>query len=286
MRFQLSSIGSMSVLKRAVALLARAPIFVVTLVSTGSPAAAATSPTAGMSLVFNQGFPGTTLNSSVWSTCYEWYNPAVGCTNYGTGEIEWYLPSQDQVSGGVLQEVANETPTAGTNQAGAAETYPYTSGMVTTFNSFSFTYGYVSVVAKLPGGAGTWPAIWMLPENGAWPPEIDIMENYGSTNQIQTTVHWGAANTQAYANVTTSANLTTSYNTYGLLWTPTSLTWYLDGRAVFSYSGVGVPTTPMYLLADLAIYGVGAQTSSFDIQSMQVYQTPTTSRGGGGGRRG
>jgi beta-glucanase (GH16 family) len=116
----------------------------------------------------------------------------------------------------------------------------------------------------------------MLAENGVWPPEIDIMENYGSTNEIQTTVHWGAANTQAYANVTTSANLTTSYNTYGVLWTPTSLTWYLNGKAVFSYSGVGVPNTPMYLLANLAMYGVGASTSSFDIQSVQVYQTPTS----------
>jgi beta-glucanase (GH16 family) len=287
MRFRISSIGSIFGMRRAVALLALAPIFVATLVS---PAGAATgptttNPTAGMSLVFNQGFSGTALNSSVWSTCYEWYNPAVGCTNYGTGEIEWYLPAQDQVSGGVLHEVANETPTPGTTQAGATETYPYTSGMVTTFNSFSFTYGYVSVVAKLPGGAGTWPAIWMLAENGLWPPEIDIMENYGSTNQIQTTVHWGAANTQAYANVTTSANLTTSYNTYGVLWTPTSLTWYLNGKAVFSYSGVGVPNTPMYLLANLAINGVGAATSSFNIQSVQIYQTPTSTGPTGPGRR-
>jgi beta-glucanase (GH16 family) len=282
MRFQISSTMS----RRAVALLALIPIFVATLVA---PAAAATSqattsPTAGMSLVFNQGFSGTQLNSSVWSTCYEGYNPAVGCTNYGTGEIEWYLPSQDQVSGGVLHEVASETPTTGTNEAGATETYPYKSGIVTTFGSFNFTYGYVSVVAELPGGTGTWPTIWLLPENGTWPPEVDIMENYGSTNQIQCTVHWGAANTQAYADVTSSTNLTTSYNTYGLLWTPTSLTWYLNGKAVFSYSGVGVPNTPMYLLANLAIDGAAAATSSFNIQSVQVYQTPSApSKGGGGG---
>ncbi len=238
----------------------------------GSSNGGSSNPTAGMSLVFNQSFPGSTLNTSVWQTCYEWYVASVGCTNYGTGEIEWYLPGGDQVSGGVLHEVATETPTKGTNQAGASEVYPYTSGMVTTFGSFSFTYGYVSVVAKLPGGAGTWPAIWMLPENGTWPPEVDIMENYGSTNQIQCTVHWSSANTQAYANVTSSTNLTTSYNTYSVLWTPTSLTWYLNGKAVFTYSGVGVPDTAMYLLANLAIDGVGASSSSFDIQSVKVYQ--------------
>jgi serralysin len=191
------------------------------------------------------------------------------------------MPAQDQVSGGVLHEVAKAAPTAGTDASGASETYPYVSGMATTYNSFNFTYGYVSVVAKLPGGGGTWPAIWMLPENGSWPPEVDIMENYGSTNQIQTTVHWGASNSQAYANVTTPTNLTTSYNTYGLLWTSTGLTWYLNGKAIFSYSGTGVPKIPMYLITNLATYGAGpTTTSSFNIQSVQVYQTPPSrSRG-------
>jgi beta-glucanase (GH16 family) len=272
-------------MRRPLALLALVPLVVVGLTipagaarnggfSNGgsSNGGGSSNPTAGMSLVFNQGFSGSTLNSSVWQTCYEWYVASVGCTNYGNGELEWYLPGGDQVSGGVLHEVATKTPTQGTTQAGASEVYPYKSGMVTTFGSFSFTYGYVSVVAKLPGGTGTWPAIWMLPENGTWPPEIDIMENYGSTNQIQCTVHWSSANLQAYANVTSSANLTNSYNTYSVLWTPTSLTWYLNGKAVFTYSGAGVPNTPMYLLANLAINAVGAPSSSFDIQSVKIYQ--------------
>ena len=60
-------------------------------------------------------------------------------------------------------------------------------------SKFAFKYGRVEVRAKLPTGAGTWPAIWMLGKNiiepGAywtnnygtinWPAcgEIDIMEN-------------------------------------------------------------------------------------------------------------
>jgi beta-glucanase (GH16 family) len=226
-----------------------------------------------MTLAFNAGFEGSALDSSVWDTCYEWYVASVGCTNFGNSdEREWYLPSQVQVSDGALHLVADATPTQGTDISGAPKTYPYTSGMVTTFSSFNFTYGYVQVVARIPGGTGTWPALWMLPENGAWPPEVDIMENYGSANQIECTVHWGTTNQEADQEVNSPTDLTSGWHTYGLLWEPGSLTWYLDGKVVYTYTGVGVPSQPMYLLANLAINGAAASGSSFDIQSAQIYQ--------------
>jgi beta-glucanase (GH16 family) len=225
-----------------------------------------------MSLAFNAGFQGSALDSSVWDTCYEWYVASVGCTSFNNDEREWYLPSQVQVSDGALHLVADETPTQGTDASGAPETYPYTSGMVTTFSSFNFTYGYVQVVARIPGGTGTWPALWLLPENGTWPPEIDIMENYGSANQIECTVHWGTTNQEADQDVTSPTDLTSGWHTYGLLWEPGSLTWYLDGKVVYTYTGAGVPSQPMYLLANLASSGAAASGASFDIQSAQIYQ--------------
>ena len=44
-------------------------------------------------------------------------------------------------------------------------------------SNFSFRYGRVEIRAKMPTGKGLWPALWMLPTNGAatgWLPEIDI----------------------------------------------------------------------------------------------------------------
>jgi beta-glucanase (GH16 family) len=119
--------------------------------------------------------------------------------------------------------------------------------MVTTRKSFDFTYGYVQIEAKTPGGAGTWPALWLLPKSEGWPPEIDIMENWGSTRTIQTTVFWSASGAVKYAHKTarSSSDLTDSYHTYGLLWRPHSLTWYLDGKVVDKYTGSHVPHQPM-----------------------------------------
>ncbi|UXE69037.1 MAG: glycoside hydrolase family 16 protein [Chryseotalea sp. WA131a] len=67
-------------------------------------------------------------------------------------------------------------------------------------------YGRVDVRAKLPSGAGTWPAIWMLGKNinepggffsnqfgtVSWPAcgEIDIMEHWGNNpNVIHGSIH-------------------------------------------------------------------------------------------------
>ena len=241
--------------------------------STTTPVSTNPAPATGMSLAFTAGFTSSSLASSVWDTCFASFVAATGCTNYGnTQETEWYLPTQDQVSGDALHLVATETPTQGTDVNGAPKTYPYASGLVTTFSSFNFTYGYVQVVARIPGGTGTWPALWLLPENGSWPPEIDIMENYGTSTLMEATLHWGAAAGQeAYRDVTSPSDLTSGWHTYGLLWEPGSLTWYLDGQVVYTFTGSEVPSQPMYFLANLAIDGPAAPSSSFDIQSVQIY---------------
>lgn len=233
-------------------------------------APAGSGPTSGMHLAFSSTFSGSQLDTGVWSTCY-WS----GCTNYGNSqEEEWYEAGQDQVSGGVLHLVATKTPTAGTDQGGAPKTYPYASGIVTTFSSYSFTYGYVQIVASIPGGAGTWPALWLLPADKSWPPEIDIMENWGSARTESDTFHWGAWQNaqQQQTQVTSSTALTDSWHTYGLAWAPGSLTWYLDGKVVATYTGSNVPSSPMYFLANLAIDGPAASGASFNIQSVRVWQ--------------
>ena len=234
------------------------------------------SPTTGMKLAFSATFPGTQLDTNVWDTCSVWFNPATGCTNFGNPqEEEWYLPGQDQVSDGVLHLVATETPTLGTDSSGAPKTYPYTSGMVTTRPSFQFTYGYVQIVATIPGGTGTWPALWLVAADNSWPPEIDIMENWGSTNTVSDTVHWGSSQDpqQQSTQVTSSTDLTNGWHTYGLAWEPGSLTWYLDGKVVDTFTGSNVPSQAMYLIANLAIDGPAASGASFNIQSVQIWQS-------------
>lgn len=51
------------------------------------------------------------------------------------------------------------------------------SGLLRTRDSVSFTYGHVTIVAKMPKGDYLWPALWLLPVDdayGMWPTSGEI----------------------------------------------------------------------------------------------------------------
>jgi beta-glucanase (GH16 family) len=240
---------------------------------------APTLPPPGSHLAFDATFTGSNLDTTIWTSCF-WYALAgAGCTHLGSyPEAEWYLPSQDQVYDGALHLVASPVSTTGTNAAGQPEIYPCRSGMVTTASSFDFTYGYVQVVAQLPKGTDMWPALWMLPANNAEVlPEIDLMEIVGSeTTRPAVTLHPVTGPVQSL--VAKTSDLSSGWHTFGLDWEPGSLTWYIDGSPVFAVTA-GVPTQPMYLLANLAVTNVfhplqlpGSCTGALSIRSVEVWQ--------------
>jgi len=127
---------------------------------------------------------------------------------------------------------------------------PAMSARIRTVNSFSFRYGRVEVLAKMPTGDWLWPAIWMLPRYnayGTWPGsgEIDIVEARGNSRlmlngdnigveQASSTLHWGPYwPLNGYDKTTWSRNTIPGYNAgfhlYEVEWTPDYLAFFLDG---------------------------------------------------------
>jgi len=236
-------------------------------------------PPPGMRLAFGATFTGSSLDTQVWSTCYWYAAPGAGCGHVGAyNEDEWYLPTQDTVSDGVLNLVASAVTTSGTNAQGQPEVFPCRSGMVTTDPSFDFTYGYLQIVARIPKGRNAWPALWMLPVNHAIDlPEIDIMEIIGSQTNRPAVAYDPAAGRQRRLVVNTES-LSSGWHTFGLNWEPGSITWFIDGKAVFVVTG-HVPNQPMYLLANLAITNAfqalqlpSSCSGSLSIRSVDVWQ--------------
>jgi beta-glucanase (GH16 family) len=225
-------------------------------------------------LKFNTAFQGSQLNSQVWATCYPW--SAGGCTNFGNTsdpELEWYQASQDEVSNGELHLVAQREPTPGLNKQGGAKTYACRSGMVTTYPSLNFKYGYVQITAMIPFGKGLWPALWLAASNEKWPPEIDILEHWASESYGKVYLH-PLSGVRQGGSVSLSA-LSASWHTFGLYWTNTRLAWYYDGKQVFATS-TGVPQQDMYLIANLAVdnASLGGCSGTLLIKSVKVWQSP------------
>jgi len=203
---------------------------------------------------FSATFTGSTLNASIWSTCYPWLDQS-GCTNFDNAKVEdeWYLPSQVKVSGGVLHLVARRELTQGKTSSGRAKTYACRSGMVTSYPGFRFKYGYIQVVARIPTGAGLWPALWLAAANLQWPPEMDILEAWGGSQFFASTYfHYATASGNAQIRgLITPALSASGWHIFGLSWTKTQMTWLLDGRVIMVIRQ-HVPHQEMYFIADLA----------------------------------
>ena len=236
--------------------------------------AASVTPPSNWKLAFSTDFPGTALNTSTWDECYPWAT-TVGCNNFGNSdEAEWYLPSQVHVENGALALAAQRTPTEGTDVNGKPKLYTCRSGMVTTYPSEYFKYGFVQVVARLPFGNGLWPAIWLVPENGQWPPEIDIVEHWGTAATARSTLHYSKQNKQQRGTVY-FPEADQGWHTYSLLWTQSRISVYYDNKLALTTTK-DVPQLAMYLLLDLADDSTspGSCSGTMYVKSVNIWTPP------------
>jgi beta-glucanase (GH16 family) len=198
----------------------------------------------------------------------------LGAGGWGNNESQFYTNRTDNVlvSNGTLKIIAKKEAYSGSN---------YTSTRLLSKGKFSFKYGKVEVSAKLPGGVGTWPAIWMLGDNIAtvgWPAcgEIDIMEQKGSDmNRIFNTVHYtgfsggGAVGTSFLIN-----NVTTQFHKYGIIWSSSSVQFLVDDVVTYTFSNAAnLPFNQnFFLLLNMAMGGTfgGSIDPNFNNAVMEV----------------
>jgi beta-glucanase (GH16 family) len=121
--------------------------------------------------------------------------------------------------------------------------YKYSSARVKTMGKGDWLYGRVEVMAKLPAGKGSWPAIWMLPTDwvyGGWPNsgEIDIMEHVGKDpGVIHASTHcknyYYVTNNQKTATIEVP-DFSTAYHLYAMDWSPSKIDVYVDDVLYFT----------------------------------------------------
>ncbi len=123
----------------------------------------------------------------------------------------------------------------------------YTSASLISKMKGDWAYGRIEISARVPGGKGTWPALWMMPtysEYGGWPRsgEIDIMEYIGvEPEHLFYTAHFEG--TDGTGHESSGSGGTSGilhpwekFIKFRLDWTPDSLVWYADGVKFHSYA--------------------------------------------------
>ncbi len=212
-------------------------------------------------LVWSDEFDGTSIDTTKWT-----FDIGNGADGWGNQEREYYTSRTNNayVAGGVLHIVARQESFGG---------FPYTSARMKTQGLYWKKYGYIEFRAKLPQGLGFWPALWMLGTNIAsvgWPAcgEIDVMENKGSVpTQIGVAIHYSDANNNHLYNSTPytlpGGGSVTNFHTYALRWATNSLSFYVDGALVQTWTSWSSSTgpypapynQPFFFLMNLAVGG-------------------------------
>lgn len=208
-----------------------------------------------------------------------WYN----------NELQHYTDKSENsyVSNGALkiEAIKEQLTTYGS-------TKEYTSARLNS--KFVFKYGRVEFRAKLPEGAGTWPALWTLGANSnetgnyfgdqygsvGWPKcgEIDIMEQNGwDKNSVISHFHWGDLNTGEYMNSGSTLRITNAseaFHVYAMEWNDSSIKVFVDEDLVYELpNSANKPyNAPHYLILNLAVGGTlgGEVPNNFTKQVLEV----------------
>ncbi len=261
----------------------------------------------GWNLIWNDEFNGNSLDTTKWS--YQIGNglTASGNTGWGNDELEYYTNSSDNVyvQNGALNITALQQTVTDPNEG----TFNITSGRLRSVSDnrtlFAFKYGRVDFCAKLPDGAGIWPALWMLPSDtsiyGVWAAsgEIDVMEARGRvTNSTCGTIHYGGtwpANDHLGGDYffPDGSTFDDGYHVYSLVWEQDKLKWYVDGQCFYALSNdnwfsTAAPNNPyapfdqeFYILMNVAAGGwfdggIAPNASAFpatmQVEYVRVYQ--------------
>jgi beta-glucanase (GH16 family) len=183
----------------------------------------------------------------------------------GWGNNEWQFYTKDRLenarveNGHLVIEARREK----------WENREYTSARLVTKGKGDWQYGKIEVKARIPGGLGTWPAIWMLGSTTPfkWPDdgEIDIMEHVGyNEGVLHGSVHcrkyYHSVGTQKTATVAVP-DITKAFHVYELEWNKDSILIGIDGNNYFRFANErsGYEAWPfdnkMHLLLNVAVGG-------------------------------
>lgn len=236
------------------------------------------SPPEGYSLVWSDEFDGPEIDRDNWTF-------DIGGWGWGNGEAQYYTDRAEnaRIQDGVLVVEARFERYEGAY---------YTSARLKSEGLQEFQYGYIEARAKVPAGAGLWPAFWMLgttferdeanPIDSNWPQagEIDIMEYVGREPNIT----YGTIHGPGYAGAgglgkwnRQEQPIADDWHTYAIEWDESGIRWFFDSEQFgeLGRDAVGdrewVFDQPFFLLLNLALGGTFPGPIGLDVEFPKLF---------------
>ncbi len=193
-------------------------------------------------LVFEDDFNGSELDSSKWERCPEWHRQDLN--NYWDDDMSWLDGEGNLIIGMEYDSVTDR----------------YNSGAIRSKGIFEQQYGYFEIRCTVNNIPGYWTAFWLMSDSvnselngGVDGTEIDIYESaYFKDGLIQHTLNWdgyGAAHKSEGVKVPADV-YDGRYHTFSLLWTEQEYVCYIDGRETWRTDAAaagGTSAVPAYM---------------------------------------
>ncbi len=213
----------------------------------------------GFTLKYVQDFNGNSIPAN--------WDAYTGVPGGNTANVAQWVPSMCTFSGGEAHFMAMGVDSCGLQYYGSPQKYG-------------------AWFARLKGDSQPsnvfFSDIFLLwPANNQWPPEIDIYEDGGGRSSTSASMYNTVGNlcgssptpqcldTYEQSNGQSGgvSNDDTQWHTYGVEWTPSGVTWFIDGRVIYTAAASQVkspaqqPALPMYMdLQSQNVQGAGTPT--------------------------
>ena len=132
--------------------------------------------------------------------------------------------------------------------------FPYVAGMVAGPRAHAQKFGYWETRLRVTSlSKGQHFALWLLPDDHGWPPEIDMLEVVSGDGWLYANTHVknGVAPPITYVKPSGRMN---AWMTVGFEWTPEELIWTIDGKQIRRH-WPDIGDRPMYPLMSWEIGG-------------------------------
>ena len=240
-------------------------------------------------LVFEDDFNGDSIDVARWNTSLVW-----GDATIINGEQQYFVDTQSdtgiafdpfKLEDSILTIEAKVTPdevkpllpqTCNEIDASGNDRCLFLSGALSTHDKFNMTYGYVEGRMKTGSISGALSSFYLYhryPGEGVnlHAPEIDIVEYlgenpFGDEDAFQT-YHFADVNTGETRSSPTMIQknpegvlYSDEFHTYGVLWEPQLVIWYIDGKEIKRLSGPQVSRQGMKIVTYLVAGSAWAPT--------------------------
>ncbi|GAA3945624.1 glycoside hydrolase family 16 protein [Hymenobacter algoricola] len=252
-------------------------------------------------VVFEDDFDGPRLDTAKWRTDLPFFSSCYAYSNHTSptdtlpdnDTAEYYDTTALALENGILRITASRVPDyrcPGTN-----DIYTFKSGLIRSrfvdntappvYNTRGFLYGMIEVRCRIPMASCFTPAVWLAASSGEWPPEIDLFEvecgSNANKNKVYSSVQDGpgsSRNASEHYRARQHNYFALAYHTWTCIWSPTHITFYLDGRELHTRTNPYNNLVPMDVIANLGVHSLknGNSSDVFAIDYIRILKPRTS----------